>query len=977
MKKVLAILLCLLLCAGMLPVSAAEETQPVAHTILFDDFSTYTEGQVIPAERWTSHVKNDTTKSSGKAFLENGNMVCRFSIETANTNSGPQLNKSISLNGLEDMTVTCRAKQSGGTTCQLNFMSDGELNAQVASVSATEWTDIKVVFDFVNGTYTSTVGTTTTTGELKEVYDLNSCEIVLKQNITSTKYGYWDDVHITSYTLPMFDTADESDWFAWTIPDESKAKGTAIDVSFLLEKPAGKHGFVKVQGDQYVFEDGTPARFWGTNVVFNANNMSHAESDILADRIARSGYNIVRMHMFDATREPNIFASGTTRVFDETQLDRLFYFTAALKERGIYIYMDLLVYRKAYAADGVVDVEEISSKGWYPESHYDPYLRFLQQEYAEMLLTRVNPYTGLAYKDDPQMAMVGITNESGVVSMMRMNLYPESEYYQNIINTLFNDWVHEKYASGAEVAAAWTQSGKTGLMATESYENNTIVLPNKPNDTSYSMARRRDHNEFVTDLELDFYTEMSDFLKEEVGIQCPCTGTALGGSGAITANIYANAMTTDYISRNSYYGDNASTLFNASHLEGMAAARVYGKPFIVTEWCAFEPTPYIAESTLLMSTYAQLQEWNMIQFQMWHENTLPGSQAAINSTFVEYQHPIRTALAPATGQNFLRGDIAALTTEYYYPTDYADATNPTKTGFTMNQDTIIYAKSGWMYDELSPNAAASDPSVLAGIQAKMKGENAANITEQVYWNTSTADFRVETEYTQGVAGFRRAATALEYVTFDMENSYYTAILNSMTMEAIENSDRMLLSVAARAHNTGREVSGDNAEIINNGKGPVLVEPVTGTVTLKLDREVEVYALTSSGERKEKLATTTDADGYTSFTLTSEQKTLNYEICSVGYNTSAAVFEIKDAARTANGATFTLKNSGGKPGSTIVVMAAYKGNALVDMQLQSVSLNAGESKPMTAAFTKSDYTEIRLFSLMDFITMRIGAKQVEI
>ena len=40
-----------------------------------------------------------------------------------------------------------------------------------------------------------------------------------------------------------------------------------VDISFVFadEKPAGKHGFVKVQGDQFVFEDGTPVRFWGVN----------------------------------------------------------------------------------------------------------------------------------------------------------------------------------------------------------------------------------------------------------------------------------------------------------------------------------------------------------------------------------------------------------------------------------------------------------------------------------------------------------------------------------------------------------------------------------------------------------------------------------------------------------------------------------------------------------------------------------------
>ena len=40
-----------------------------------------------------------------------------------------------------------------------------------------------------------------------------------------------------------------------------------VDISFVFEgeKPAGKHGFLKTEGRQFVFEDGTPVKFWGTN----------------------------------------------------------------------------------------------------------------------------------------------------------------------------------------------------------------------------------------------------------------------------------------------------------------------------------------------------------------------------------------------------------------------------------------------------------------------------------------------------------------------------------------------------------------------------------------------------------------------------------------------------------------------------------------------------------------------------------------
>ena len=45
-----------------------------------------------------------------------------------------------------------------------------------------------------------------------------------------------------------------------------------VDLSFLNapEKPAGKRGFLKVVKDKLIFEDGTPVRFWGTNLTAHA-----------------------------------------------------------------------------------------------------------------------------------------------------------------------------------------------------------------------------------------------------------------------------------------------------------------------------------------------------------------------------------------------------------------------------------------------------------------------------------------------------------------------------------------------------------------------------------------------------------------------------------------------------------------------------------------------------------------------------------
>src|SRR5450755_1827766 len=81
-----------------------------------------------------------------------------------------------------------------------------------------------------------------------------------------------------------------ADWAPDTLPWDR----WPIDVGFLNDgdRPAGRHGRVAARGDRLVFEDGTVARFWGTNVVAHA--LFHGERAQIArqaKRLAALGYN--------------------------------------------------------------------------------------------------------------------------------------------------------------------------------------------------------------------------------------------------------------------------------------------------------------------------------------------------------------------------------------------------------------------------------------------------------------------------------------------------------------------------------------------------------------------------------------------------------------------------------------------------------------------------------------------------------------
>src|SRR3972149_3570994 len=233
----------------------------------------------------------------------------------------------------------------------------------------------------------------------------------------------------------------------------------------VLDLPAGKHGFVKVKDSHFYFEDGTRAKFWGTNLCFNACFPDKKEAEIIANRIAYFGFNAVRLTHMDWGFEPKgIFEDiavasknpqlKPTSTLSKNQLDRLDYLIYQLKQRGIYININLLVSHHFTKADGVVDAEKLGMAA-KPVCMFDKRLIELQKKYAKELLTHYNPYTKLRYCDDPAICLVEIINESTLADFNKTTF---TEYYQKEFDELFNTWLITKYGSTEKVQDAWPKS---------------------------------------------------------------------------------------------------------------------------------------------------------------------------------------------------------------------------------------------------------------------------------------------------------------------------------------------------------------------------------------------------------------------------------------------------------------------------------------------------------------------------------------
>src|SRR5215469_11010984 len=81
--------------------------------------------------------------------------------------------------------------------------------------------------------------------------------------------------------------------WAFEPPRDEFSPNSWLDLRILNEKFAGEHGFVtrSRDGNDFVFSDGTPARFWAVNDgAFEKNLARHARF------LAKRGINMVRFH---------------------------------------------------------------------------------------------------------------------------------------------------------------------------------------------------------------------------------------------------------------------------------------------------------------------------------------------------------------------------------------------------------------------------------------------------------------------------------------------------------------------------------------------------------------------------------------------------------------------------------------------------------------------------------------------------------
>ena len=218
---------------------------------------------------------------------------------------------------------------------------------------------------------------------------------------------------------------------------------------------AGAGGFLSAKGANFVDEQGRKRRFFGVNLYGPAALPEKADAPAMAERFARWGINAVRIfpQYTWQRRVDQDFSKG----IDPELLDRFDWLFFQLKQRGISADMNLHSARTAGYRFKDFKQTMKENKGL---DNFDPTFILHQKEFIRTVFNHVNPYTGLAYRDDPAVMTWEINNECSLaIAWFQWNMEDKlTPYFKRELERQFRDWLRAKYGTTDRLRAAWVVS---------------------------------------------------------------------------------------------------------------------------------------------------------------------------------------------------------------------------------------------------------------------------------------------------------------------------------------------------------------------------------------------------------------------------------------------------------------------------------------------------------------------------------------
>jgi hypothetical protein len=665
---------------------------------------------------------------------------------------------------------------------------------------------------------------------------------------------------------------DMTGWFPLDFDQAGDyAAPSALGMENWLHKPAGKHGWLRIKGKDFVFEDGTPVKFWGINICGPKAAPEKEDADRWADRCAKHGVNLVRFHKI-LNHIGNGWAldlkSDSTKL-NEERARKFDYLSAALAERGVYYgWSQYYAYKLSPAdKDRVLAYDELMAKGdrWFKGStimlvNFAPDLQDLHVKTLLNLLNRKNTVTGKTYAEDRALAYIEIQNEDDIFFYGLDRQVKACPTYYKLMKRQFSDWLEKKYGDRAAWEKAW--NGKIGK--DENWVDGTVDPFAEWIYDPKKMSRRvLDVYHYLYDAQTKYYKRVVKALRDAgydgaVCGSCWQTATFLGHLYNVLSD-----REVGFIDRHNYGGGEMLSRPGRGLLSA-GMQQVADRPYNFSEWAgggifgSMEMVPVIGFIGM------GVQGWDA---SCHFASNSPGISRRLGGDVCD--RFVSLAQYPAVARALYRGDFIETP-----PVAVRRVTIPMlwsgKLPFSENFSLLGGANIKEFSSVVRQEALGVGPVVLeflpeGPVEKFVEDRSPEFINDetqtlrsasgQVRWDYSDRGFfTVNTPGTQALVGFG-AGMRHELGDLSIETTNPVAFICVSARdpkETIANAGSLIVTALGRLYQRGSvvdEVTMDTIRRAPDGeKADQMLEPVTVTIDLKRKDPCRVFALDHGGRK---------------------------------------------------------------------------------------------------------------------------------
>ncbi len=657
--------------------------------------------------------------------------------------------------------------------------------------------------------------------------------------------------------------------------------------------PAGSDGFIRARGNDFVDAKGNVRRFLGINLYGPAQLCDRATADATARQLRYWGITAIRLfpQYTWQMRADKDFSKGV----DPELLDRFDYFFAKLKENGIHATMNLHSARTAGYRFRDFKSTMKENKGL---DNFDPVFIEHQKEFCRTIFEHVNPYTKLAYRDEPAIISWEINNECSIVeSWYRGGLWEKMlPPFRAEFTRQFNDWL----------------KARDGEMA-------------KP--CEIGEANETDVGEFLIATETRYWHEMIRYLREDLKAK------QLVNGGTLEYGATYPHVAGDFLDSHVYYGGlshfpkkrwsmedwfTGNRALSVEPDRGMVRrgmtrvfeSRVFGRPYTISECGQMHQQTTAADFFPIFMALGAFQNVSAIYAYTWTH--VPDHSYQSKKWLDMHGNAKYLAHWPAARNIFERGDVASGFTRparaVHDWTCAAEREHIIRTKFAMKlQDrptdpfAFLKAPTGTRYTDLDVT-----PTGVEGVAALAPVTDWTNClrrtmssTGELAWDATTAGrerFAVDTPRTKFVSMFgpKGASHAFKDGT---TVTLGDTLLNWAAISLTETKPQhWLLAATGWQQPTGAVVQVYGGKVLkpheeakmlgkrittcaSMGDVPFMCEGVRATVRLPVAKEFCAYVTPLDGNARPfgRTRILEPVDGFVEFSISEEFRTLWYRV----------------------------------------------------------------------------------------------------